>query len=175
MSTYAAKMFHTIPEMNPIVLGLSFGGMLTTEMCKSHPVKHGILISSAKTRKELGYRNPLFLPLSNSNILPAPLFHYPFRYILYKLSAETQEERKLLSQVIREANPRFVKWSINTLLSWNNDEIPTNLTHIHGTHDRTITPARVHPHYWIENGSHIMIYNRAVEICKLIDTIVKHL
>lgn len=175
MSNYASKMFHAIPEENPIVLGLSFGGMLTTEMCKAHPVKHGIIVSSAKTRKELGYRNPLFLPLSDSNVLPDGLFRYPFRYMLYKLGAEEEGERKLLSQIISEANPKFVKWSINTLLLWNNEEIPGNLTHIHGTSDRIISASRVQPHYWIEKGSHIMIYNRAAEICGLIDRIVKSL
>ncbi|GAA4460700.1 hypothetical protein GCM10023093_03810 [Nemorincola caseinilytica] len=164
MAGYATKMFHTIPEADPIVMGLSFGGMLTVEMCKAHKVRHGILVSSAKTRKELGYNISVLLAQSAMDILPDSAFNTPFWFELFSLGSHTDEERKLLRQIISDYDPKFVQWCIKALLSWENTEAPANIWHIHGTADRVITPSSVKPDHWVKGGSHIMVYNRAAEV-----------
>src|SRR6478735_7166036 len=51
---YALRLtnYYHIPE-NAFVTGLSFGGMLTTEIAKKYPTTKAILISSAKTKYEM--------------------------------------------------------------------------------------------------------------------------
>jgi len=168
MTSYAKRMFQTIPEENPIVLGLSFGGMLTTEIAKAFTVRKAIIVSSAKTRNEAGYKNSFINWLNRSQLVPANLFNYPFRFELFSLGAETQKERSLLRNVIRDGNPAFVKSCVNALLTWENDTIPAGIVHIHGTKDRVLYPGNVHPDHWVQGGSHIMIYNRAAEVSGLI-------
>lgn len=57
-----------IGEENPLIIGLSLGGMLATEIAKQLPKANVIIISSAKTRREL------------------PLYWRFFRYIpVYKI------------------------------------------------------------------------------------------
>ena len=53
LANYAQKLAKTIPEANPIILGLSFGGMLTVEIAAQQNVKKALIISSAKSRDEL--------------------------------------------------------------------------------------------------------------------------
>lgn len=175
MSSYASKIFLSIPEENPIVMGLSFGGMLTTEMCKTHKVRYGILISSAKTKRELGYNISVAIAKSAMDVLPDSSFNTPFWFELFNLGAHTNEERKLLRQIISDSDPKFVQWCIKTLLSWKNEEIPANLSHIHGTSDRVITPSKIRADRWIQKGSHIMIYNRADEVSEWISEVLKHI
>jgi len=164
MSSYAKKMFYSIPEDDPIVMGLSLGGMLTTEMCKAHKVKHGILISSAKTKQELGYNIPVALAAGAMKLLPGSTFVTPFPFALSMLGVHTDEEKKLLRNIIADADPTFVQWCIKALLAWRNREIPANISHIHGTADKVISPSNVKPDHWIQNGSHFMIYDRAAEV-----------
>ena len=77
MNTYATKMAQIIIEPNPIIIGFSFGGMLATELAKQHPDWKIFIISSAKTRAELGYDNNLLKWVSRNEIIPAPLFNIP--------------------------------------------------------------------------------------------------
>jgi pimeloyl-ACP methyl ester carboxylesterase len=50
---YATRMRATITEENPVLMGLSFGGMICTEIAKQIPVEKIIIISSIKSSKEL--------------------------------------------------------------------------------------------------------------------------
>ena len=46
LEAYAKRMAKQIPDANPILMGLSFGGMLCIEIAKLIPVEKVILISS---------------------------------------------------------------------------------------------------------------------------------
>ena len=170
MRTYALKMAGQIPDHKAIVAGLSFGGMLSVEIAKEHHDWKIFLISSAKTSAELGYNSGFLRWLSRKEVIPAPLFHIPNPVVLYKLGVHTKEQLALLCDIIRNSNTSLVRWSINTLLTWNNSDYPRNIIHIHGTNDRVIRSANVRPDHWIEGGSHIMIYDRGAEVGKIISS-----
>ncbi len=172
MRSYALKMYHSIPEKDPLILGLSFGGMLTVEMCNSGVIKKGIIVSSAKTKIELGYNNPVLQVIYDLKILPPRVFTTPWSAVLYALGARTHEEKTLLRQIISDSDPAFVTWCIKTLLSWQNMEVPQGISHIHGTADRIIRPKHIKTDYWVNGGSHIMVYNRHLEISKILEAIL---
>src|SRR5919112_538737 len=53
---YAKRLRSTIKEEHPVIVGVSFGGMLATEMAKKDPLLKGIIISSNKSAAEFpGY------------------------------------------------------------------------------------------------------------------------
>ena len=70
VASYAAKMAATIPEKDPVILGLSFGGMLGVEIAKIMPVKKLFLISSAKTKHELGEDPAVIRFLNKYKLIP---------------------------------------------------------------------------------------------------------
>src|SRR5258707_139416 len=53
MKSYAARMAAPIHHPSPVLLGVSFGGMVAIEIAKQLPVKKTIIISSVKTLKEI--------------------------------------------------------------------------------------------------------------------------
>jgi pimeloyl-ACP methyl ester carboxylesterase len=55
ISTYAQKLLPQIEEENPVLLGVSFGGMVAVEMARLIPVSHIFLVYSAKTRFEIPF------------------------------------------------------------------------------------------------------------------------
>ncbi len=169
MVSFAAKMATCIDDKGAIIIGLSFGGMLATEIALKHPDFKVFLVSSAKTASEIKIHGGAVSKwLIQSMIVPPGYLNIPFFTTLYYLGAKTKEERKLLSQVTRDADGRFMKWALKAIATWQNESIPANIIHIHGTADKTIPSAGVHPDYRIEGGSHIMIYNRAEEVGKII-------
>lgn len=168
MATYAAKMAAQVSDTHAVIVGLSLGGMLSVEIARQHPQWQVFIVSSAKTSEELGYDSNLLRWLSRHDVVPSYFFHTPNFFILYALGADTPETKQMLSDMIRSADPEFVRWCTHALLTWNNDSCPANVTHIHGTNDKVIDSARVKPDYWLQDGSHIMVYDRATEVGKII-------
>ena len=162
VETYAAKMAATIPEANPIILGMSFGGMLAVEIAKIMPVKKLFLISTAKTKHELGEYPCIVKFFIKYNLIPFNIIKYfPNRIFYDRFGAKTEEEKKMLAGILRDTDTAFLKWAMKALLTWNNETYTDNYVQLHGTKDKIISPEYVNPDLWIDGGTHIMIYSLA--------------
>lgn len=75
----------------------------------------------------------------------------------------------MLKDIIRDTDGKFARWASAALLKWKNTSVPSGIVHIHGRQDKMIPPDRVHAGYWIEDGGHMMVYNRAKEISHIIE------
>lgn len=168
LASYSAKMAAKVTEANPVIIGLSMGGMIATEIGKLITTKHIILISSAKNNSEVGKRPYILELIGRTGLMPAAILNIPYPQVLKNLGATTREETKLLSAVMRDSNPFFMKWAIKAVLGWRSTKWPGSVFHIHGTADKILQPKFVKPDVWVEGGSHIMILNRAAEISRII-------
>src|SRR3546814_14383105 len=52
-------------------------------------------------------------------------------------------EYRLFSQMVSEVDPDFMNWGLDAVLRWRNQEVPSNLVHIHGTADLRSAERRV--------------------------------
>ena len=168
LASYASRMAGRIAEKDPILLGVSIGGMIALELGKVITANKIVIISSAKNSKEVGVRWYLPELLARYGLVPARWLTVPYSAMLARLGAETSAEKQLLSQMIQESDPQFVKWAIRAVLAWDNTHYPPNIVHLHGTADQMIHPKNVRADYWIEEGSHIMILNKAPEINRIV-------
>lgn len=167
---YAAKMSSLIKEDNPIIMGVSFGGILTTEIAKLRPLRHAFVISGAKTTAELPKPSPILQ--SVIKILPSGILTVPNPFIYHYFGADTTAKRDMLKSILADTDGDFVKWAITSLFRWRSNSYPPNVIHIHGTNDSIIPSANVHPNHWIEGGTHLMVYDRAKEINVLLEQYV---
>lgn len=169
MQSYARKF---LPQINTNVpfclLGVSFGGMLCTELSKIISPQKTFLISSCKSRKEL------------------PWFIKTLKYIfLHKIVSEKQH-RKMAYQgrwiigfgkayipeflgMVNSMTQNYFKYCIHIIVNWDRTEFPENVVHIHGNTDRLLWYKYVKADYTIHNGSHAMIVFQAEEINKIIE------
>ncbi|MFP5040535.1 alpha/beta hydrolase [Parasediminibacterium sp. JCM 36343] len=175
MASYAGRLKAVITEPNPILVGLSFGGMLATEMAKTDPTLKAILISSNKTASEfpfwlrLGKYFPIYkwMPGSVTKSRPA------FRFFCWMLGAKTEKGKKLLWQIIQDTDIPFSQWVIEAIMQWGNDVIPPNITHIHGKADRLLPYYLIkNPNYTIPTGGHSMVMAYAKEISGLLKVLI---
>ncbi len=172
LQQYALRLNEQIKEPNPILVGVSFGGMLTTEILKNNPTAKGILISSNKTIKEFpsllltGKYFPVYkwVPLSllKKVGMVSRLFFGP----------KEKEKKKVFRQIFNDSDTAFTKWAIESILHWKNKDIPTNVVHIHGTADRLLPYKLVKADYTIKKGTHLMIMNNAEEISILLKKLI---
>lgn len=170
LSSFAAKLSKQIVHKDPLLLGVSFGGMLATEMAKIVPVKKTIIVSSCKLRAELpGYMRAAGR-LGLHKVLPYWMVtqnRHLNRLIFDTRSRE--EELYLKRMMLSETSIEFIRRSVHMILIWQNAEQPSSLIHIHGNKDKLLLPGYVKPNYWIKDGGHFMIWNKAARISEIIN------
>lgn len=165
---YAFRLLPQIKQPKPILIGLSFGGMMAIEVSKQIATEKVIIISSAKTYKEipLYYRIPGLINMHK---------WMPFRK-LKKLNfitswffgTQSKTENKLLLQITKDTDPNYVKWAVDKIIKWHNNQIPANLYHIHGTKDRLLPLSKSQYDKPIEGGGHLMIMNKSTQITEIL-------
>ncbi|MCU0322820.1 MAG: alpha/beta hydrolase [Chitinophagaceae bacterium] len=173
LPNYAQRLTAQIKEPNAIVVGLSFGGMLATEIAKNNPQMKVILISSNKTPTEfpkllkIGKFIPAYKWLPNNSMKKSSNF------FAWLLGAKGKEQRIIQQQIAKDTNPAFTKWAIYAILHWKNTVIPSNVVHIHGTADKLLPYRLVKADYTIEGGEHLMIMDKAKEVSALLKQLIE--
>lgn len=169
ISEYASRIARRIVHPNPVLLGLSFGGIMCIEIARQMPVEKVILLSSIKHRGELPpwYNGLARLALRR---LPDRLLFSRRRFIVRLfMQATTAEEKQLLNDYLARKDYAYTRWALDAMLHWQNDWIPPGCVHIHGSSDRPFPRRYVHPTHTIIKGGHFMIMNRATEINRILE------
>lgn len=173
ISSYAERMQKDISHSNPVLVGLSFGGMMSIEIAKLIPAEKVILLSSVSTFHEL----PLFMKITGKLHLNRLIPMKPYSILEplenYNLGVKTPEQKMLTKEYRKNLNLQYSNWAIDQVVSWKNDIIPTSVVHIHGTKDH-IFPIRYikNPDYIIQGGGHLLSMNNAEEVSGILKLIV---
>ena len=171
---YAEKLSLQIHHKNPVLIGLSFGGMMCIEIAKKVQPELIILISSAKNKIEI----PLWMRLSGklklNRIFPMRSFKLIEPLEDYNLGIETAEEKEIVHTYRKNIDQDYANWAINNILNWKNKEAHENLYHIHGDKDRIFSVKKVNPDHIIKGGGHFMILNKSEQVNSWISSILEN-
>jgi pimeloyl-ACP methyl ester carboxylesterase len=162
-----------ITEPNAIVIGISFGGMLVTEMAKKDAKIKAIILSSAKTSKEIPfyYKIGKYLPLFKW--IPDGWFRSLIKSSRWILGGKNKLEKEILNNIVSETDIGFTKWAVEAILHWDNHDVPSNLIHIHGTSDKLIPHRFVEPDHLVRGGTHVMTLDNHTEVSNLLNSLLK--
>jgi len=168
MVAYASRLLAQITSSQPILIGLSFGGMMAIEVAKQIDTTHVILLASAKTKSEIPFYFRWVGKLGLHRLLPAGLLKRPGFFPNWLFGVQSEAEKEILNEILRKTDPAFVRWAIHQIVCWKNEAIPDQLTHIHGDIDRLLPHRFVNCDHTISKGGHFMTLNRASEINELL-------
>lgn len=168
LRSYAQRLCMQIKEKKPVLIGLSFGGMVAVEVAKLIETEKVILISSAKRSYEIPFYYRWAQWLLPPALLTSSIFKRAGIFTCWLFGAESKEEKALLKRTLQQTDPHFLKWAVKRITSFDNETELHNLIHIHGSADRVLPAYFIRNKVVIKNGSHLMIINRAAEIAELI-------
>lgn len=174
IEAYASRMAAKIEHDCPILLGLSFGGMLAIEIAKIRPIQQIILISSAKTKAELPWYFKLAGRLRLHLLIPMALLKRtnPLTYWLFGVGKK--ESKQLLTAILKDTDSRFIRWAIPQILFWKNEALPVPIFQLHGASDRLLLKAGLqNPDLLIAKAGHFMIWEQANELNIIIKDNIK--
>ncbi len=172
IESYAKRLTEQIKNERPILVGLSFGGIMATEVAKLIDTEKIIIIASVKTKKEIPFYFRLTGRLRMNAILPTNLMVRSKRLNNWFFGAKTLQDKKLLAEILQDTDKTFFKWAINIIVIWANQTQHQNLKHIHGTADRIFPYRFVTCDLTVKNGGHFMTVNKAAELTEKIRSLL---
>lgn len=166
---YAQRMREEITEPEPTLVGLSFGGMVSIEIAKQLNCRKVILISSIKHRREKPFIFNLSAAAGLHHMIPMRSFSEPNKLLHYFFGVHRQPRvQHMLNQLLTRLEPDYLSWSVDRIVNWQNDVVPPQVVHIHGTADKIFPIEKVKADYIIPNGSHFMVWTRAQEVSAIL-------
>jgi pimeloyl-ACP methyl ester carboxylesterase len=150
------------------IVGLSFGGIVATELTEILRPQKTIIISSISSLHELPDNYRRLAQLKLDRFIPAFLLNkvYPFTYWYFGVRARA--DKSLLRQIIQDTPAHFLKWAIHEILFWKRTVRPADIFHIHGVDDRIFPVEKLNADLLIEGGGHLVVYTRPEPVSRAI-------
>jgi len=169
ITDYACRIKSQIRDEHPYIVGLSFGGILAVEVSKQIPVEKMVLISSASTKYDLNPVQFFFLRMGFYRLVPGAMLQRTNFLTYTYFGAHSPKDKKELKNLLGGTDISFFRWALKSIARWDNKVPPERTIQIHGTADRIIAYRLLtHPDYTIKGGGHLMVYNKADTISKII-------
>ena len=179
VSAYAARMAGQIEEQNEkvILIGHSFGGIISHEIARIKKVHTIVLISSIKSRRELPYNFKMLRPTGLYKFFTKLLAIKTFRFWGSYQGYKTKEEKELFVDMINKQSDQYLQWALRQLSMWSSAGSPngTAIVHLHGDLDKTFPLALIdNATFIIPKGDHFMVYKQAAIISEILNREVIH-
>ncbi|WP_339705839.1 alpha/beta hydrolase [uncultured Kriegella sp.] len=173
LSEYAIEMNKKILHRNPVLVGVSFGGILVQEMAKFIEVKKIIVISSIKHESELPKRMIFAKYTKIHKLLPTGLVNNMELLAKYAFGETVNKRLELYEEYLSVKDKYYIDWSIDQIVNWKQTEKPLDyLVHIHGEKDPVFPMVNIKDCISVKNGTHTMIIHRAKWFNENLPTII---
>jgi pimeloyl-ACP methyl ester carboxylesterase len=160
LTNYAKRMSEIIKEDNPILIGVSFGGILVQEMAKHIKANKVIIISSVKSNIELPLRMKIAKTTKVYKLLPTGLAQNLEVLSKYAFGSIVKQRLALYKKYMSVRDKNYLDWSIEQIIMWDRTIVDQNVIHIHGDNDEVFPIKNIKNAIIIQGGTHIMILNR---------------
>lgn len=168
LQDYACRMVEEIKHENPVLLGVSFGGVLVQEIAKIISVEKIILVSSIKSHHEFPNRLKLLKITKAYKFFPTQIIEKFDKYKKYFLGDFLKKRADLYAIYLSVNDSLYLKWAFYNLLHWQQENEPKNIVHIHGDNDHVFPSKHINNFTQINNGTHVMILLKAKEVSEII-------
>ena len=164
LEEYAKRLLSQIKDKSPILIGLSFGGMVAIEVAKQIETQKVIIISSAKCKNEIPFYFRFIGKLNLHRLIPTRFLLNSNKLTDSIFGLAGISDKQLLKQILLDTDPSFLKWAIDKIVKWKNTKYPHNLYHIHGNKDRILPHYFIDANYYVKDGGHLIVVSKHKEI-----------
>lgn len=161
LQEYAARVAKGIKHENPVLVGVSFGGVLVQEMSEIVQAKKTIIISSVKCNAEFPRRMKFAKRTKAYKIIPTGMmqdisFLSKFSFAHKKI----RQRLKLYEKFMNMRDKSYLDWALEQIIFWDRETPDEKVVHIHGDLDEVFPPKYIKNYIPISGGTHIMIINK---------------
>ncbi len=157
---YAKRISAEISKPNPVLIGVSFGGILVQVMAQFLDPLGVVIISSVKSRNELPPRMKVTARLKAYRWLPKNIFGKIEFLAALSQNSKFKQKIALYKKYHAIGDDDYLRWAIQKVVEWDRTEADKNVIHIHGTKDEVFPPRYIPEFIPVKDGTHIMILNK---------------
>ena len=160
LEEYAFRMTKNVKHENPVLIGVSFGGILVQEMSKIINVHKTIIISSVKSNKEFPLRMKIAKSTMAYKLIPTQLLSNVEALAKYAFGETVTKRLALYEKYLQMRDKNYLDWAIENVILWKNDKVDKKVIHIHGLNDEIFPVKYISNYIPVKGGTHIMIINK---------------
>jgi len=161
LQQYAKRMCKDIKHENPVLVGVSFGGILVQEMNQIIAVRKTIIISSVKCNKEFPRKIRFAKFTKLYKLIPIWILQNVEKLLPYVFEEKSAQKRtELYHKYFAVRDTFYLKWSLQQVLLWDRKTPDPGVIHIHGNKDEVFPIKYIENCSVLEGGTHIMIVNK---------------
>jgi len=160
LSDYAKRIALKVTLDNPVLIGVSFGGILVQEMANYLHARKVIIISSVRSNTEFPRRMKISKALKAYKLIPSDVVQKIEKLARFSLGTKINERLKLYDQFLSVRDDRYINWAIRNLLLWDRTTADEKVVHIHGDSDAIFPVKNIANCIRVKGGTHIMILNK---------------
>ncbi len=160
LKSYVARLAIHVKHPNPVLVGVSFGGIVVQEMAEIIPVQKTIIISSVKTRNEFPRRLKLAKTTKAYKLVPTGLIQNLEDFGKFAFNQTLTQRAKLYEKYLSVRDKSYLDWAIESVVLWDRVEPNPLVIHIHGDKDEVFPIKYIQNCIVVKGGTHIMILNK---------------
>ncbi len=160
LTNYAERITGKIKHKNPVLIGVSFGGILVQEMAKHFEARKVIIISSVKSNAEFPRRLKLAKTTKAYKLIPMSLILNIETLAKFSFGEKVNQRLKLYEKFLSVRDIRYLNWAVEQVVLWDRTVIDEKVTHIHGDMDDVFPIKNIKDCIVVKGGTHIMILNK---------------
>ena len=161
IENYAKRLSEKIVHKNPVLIGVSFGGILVQEISKIVKVDKLIIISSIKCNKEMPSHMKFGKITKSYKLLPVKWINDFESLISFVLGPKIKKRVDLYRKYLSIRDENYLSWSLREMIEWKQSKPLKNIIHIHGTKDLVFPTLYIKNFIKVPRGDHAMILKRA--------------
>lgn len=154
---YAKRMCERVLHHHPVLLGVSFGGILVQEMAKLMEVKKVIIVSSVKSSGELPKKMIFAKHTKLHKLIPTQLVTNLELVAKFAFGDFMQKRIALYEKYLSVKDPYYIDWSMDCIVGWEQEQPLKHVVHIHGTEDTVFPVSHIKDYIPVQGGTHSMI------------------
>lgn len=160
ISSYAKRITQKIKHENPVLIGVSFGGILVQEMAKFINARKVIIISSVKCNTEFPRRFKVAKATKAYKLIPMDLIINVEKLAKFSFGSKVNQRLKLYEKFLSVRDKRYLEWAVENVILWDRCEADPGVIHIQGDADEVFPIKYVSNPIVVKGGTHIMILNK---------------
>ena len=170
--SYASRLSENVLHKEPVLLGVSFGGIIVQEMSKIISAKKVVIISSVKSYKEF----PIHITLGRKSMaykfFPTQWVNKTEDFISFVFGPTMKKRMKLHKYYLSVRDKKYLDWALHHFFQWDREEPDPNVIHIHGSNDALIPAFQIKNYISVPGGTHALILQKATWLNKHLPEII---
>jgi pimeloyl-ACP methyl ester carboxylesterase len=160
LTNYAKRIAEKITHKNPVLIGVSFGGILVQEIARYIECRKVIIISSVRSNLEFPRRLKIAKTTKAYKLIPMSLILNLENLAKFSFGEKVNQRLKLYKKFLSVRDIQYLNWAVEQVILWDRVVVDENVIHIHGDADDVFPIKYIKNCIVVKGGTHIMILNK---------------